>query len=115
MDARQAYRILLRLYPHDYRARFAIEMSSAFALAAEERRRKSGAVCLGFLVGELMDLVIGAGREWVAKTTTDRSLRGRSLPDVRMMRPPGVTRELWFTALCASAGQDEIEKITDRR
>jgi hypothetical protein len=40
--------------------------------------------------------MLGAGREWLAKLTTDRSVRGRYLPDLRMMRPVGVSRELWF-------------------
>jgi hypothetical protein len=42
---------------------------------------------------------MGAGREWLAKLTTEESVRGRSLPDPRMMRPVGVTRELWFASL----------------
>lgn len=82
----KAYGILLRLYPHDFRARFAAEMLITFERAAEERG----------LVAELIGLIIGAGREWIAKLTTDRSVRGRCLPDLRMMRPPGVPREVWF-------------------
>jgi len=83
----KAYGTLLRLYPSDYRARFAAEMLNAFERAAAERRGH---------VAELIGLMIGASREWIAKLTTDSSVRGRCLPDLRMMRPPGVPREVWF-------------------
>jgi hypothetical protein len=85
---RRAYRVLLRLYPADYRAMFAAEMARAFDRILEERR--------GILLAELSGVITGAAAEWVAKWTTDASVRGRSLPDLRMMRPPGVTKELWF-------------------
>jgi hypothetical protein len=83
---RAFFETLLRLYPADYRARFGTEMLNVLASASGGR---SGP-------GELIGLLIGAGREWIAKLTTDRSVRGRCLPDVRMMRPPGVPREIWF-------------------
>jgi len=35
----------------------------------------------------------------VAKLTSDRTIRGRRLPDCRMMRPPGVTRQQWAAGL----------------
>jgi len=38
-------------------------------------------------------MLTGAAAEWVAKLTTDSCLRGRSLPDRLMMRPPGVSWE----------------------
>ena len=85
---RRAYRVLLRPYPADYRAMFAAEMARAFDRILEERR--------GILLAELSGVITGAAAEWVAKWTTDASVRGRSLPDLRMMRPPGVTKELWF-------------------
>ena len=77
--------ILLRLYPRDYRAMFGREMRYAFEMAADERR-----------AAELMGLLAGAVREWVAKATTDKAVRGRALPDLMMMRPAGVTREVHF-------------------
>jgi hypothetical protein len=118
MDLRRAYRTLLRLYPSDYTALFALEMQNALEQAAEERRLQSRAVFVRFLLGEFIDLLIGAGAEWIAKLTTDSSVRGRCLPDLRMMRPPGLPRELWFAATCRNAGQaslpDEVMEAQDR-
>ncbi len=87
---KRAYRILLRLYPRDYRAMFAREMLRSFEVAASERR------AAGFVTVELMGLVRGALLEWIAKLTTDKSVRGRVLPDLMMMRPPGVPKEVHF-------------------
>ncbi len=84
------YRALLALYPNDYRQAFAVEMLRAFDSAAAERRG------LRFHVEEMLGLLAGAAREWFAKLTTDRAVRGRTLPDIRMMRPVGVTRAEWF-------------------
>jgi hypothetical protein len=89
---RRAYRALLRLYPYDFRAAFAAEMLAAFASLGAERR---GA--------ELAGLPIGAAAEWIAKLTSDRSVRTRTLPDLRMMRPAGMPRDLWFGGIeCSS-------------
>jgi len=85
---KRAYRTLLRLYPADYRAMFAAEMTRAFDRLVEERH--------DCLAGELLGAVAGAAREWVAKWTTDPSVRGRSLPDLRFMRPPNIPKELWY-------------------
>jgi hypothetical protein len=85
--------MLLRLYPWDYRAAFSFEMLSTFEQRAEQRGR-----CWRFVAVELAALAIGAGREWIAKLTTDPIVRGRALPDVRLMRPPGIPREIWFRA-----------------
>jgi len=96
MSAPQTYRTLLRLYPADYRARFAAEMQNTFEHALEERRLRDRQVWMRFLTAEFLSLLKGAAADWIAKWTTDRVVRGRSLPDVRMMRPPGITREVWF-------------------
>ncbi|HTS32195.1 MAG TPA: hypothetical protein VMH81_40270 [Bryobacteraceae bacterium] len=110
------YRTLLRLYPNDYRALFAAEMSRAFRQAAEERRRQCGPAFVGFLLSELAGLLIGASAEWISKWTTDRSVRGRSLPDLRMLRPPGVPREVWFAGACLSAPDTSLpEELIDAR
>ena len=93
---RQAYEILLRLYPRDFRAAFSPEMLMAFERSAVERRAQGTADYIGFAASELIGLVIGAAREWIAKLTTDCSLRGRSLPDRRIMRPPGVPWEAYY-------------------
>ena len=96
MSAEQACRTLLRLYPSDYRALFALEMQNAFECAVQEHRLLGKLVFIRFLLGELIGLLSAVGAEWIAKLTTDSSIRGRCLPDLRMMRPPGVSRELWF-------------------
>ena len=95
MRVRRTYRTLLRLYPADYRARFAREMQNAFE-RAQERRLLSRPDFIRFLLREFTGLLTGAGAEWIAKLTTDSAVRGRCLPDLRMMRPPGVPRDLWF-------------------
>ncbi len=86
---RRAYKNLLRLYPYDYRALFAAEMLTAFEESAAERRG------FGWAVAELTSVVAGAVTEWIAKFTTSDSIRGRCMPDWRMMRPTGVTQEAW--------------------
>jgi hypothetical protein len=83
---RRAYRTLLRLYPADYRAMFAAEMERAFDQLADERS----------VLTESIGVIAGATAEWIAKWTTDPVVRGRTLPGIRMMRPPGITREVWF-------------------
>ena len=89
---KRAYRTLLSLYPYDFRAAFAAEMLAAFT-SVEARRRPA----------ELAGLLTGAAAEWMAKLTSDNSVRGRGLPDLRMMRPAGMPRELWFaSAECSS-------------
>jgi hypothetical protein len=89
---KRAYRALLGLYPYDFRAAFAGEMLAAFAEVGPERR---GA--------ELAGLPTGAAAEWVAKIASDPAVRGRTLPDLRMMRPAGMPRELWFAGIeCSS-------------
>lgn len=91
-----AYTFLLRLYPRDYRAMFALEMRNAFEITANDIRSGGRTAFLRFAVVELLGLAIGAVSEWIAKLTTDKSIRGRALPDLMMMRPPGVTREVHF-------------------
>jgi hypothetical protein len=95
---KRAYEILLRLYPRDYLARFAVEMSTAFEEAAAERRPQGRSAYLRFAVAELLGLTMGAAVEWLAKLTTDTSTRGRTLPDRLLMRPPGVSWEAHYAA-----------------
>jgi hypothetical protein len=105
MKFTRAYRTLLRLYPEDYKAMFSAEMLNAFEKATEERRAQGGLILVRFILAELAGLIIGAGVEWIAKLTTDKALRGQCLPDLRMMRPPGVPHEVWFASACMSSGQ----------
>jgi hypothetical protein len=83
------YRALLHFYPRDYCDAFAGEMLEAFESAAAERRHVGS---------EFAGLLSGAAKEWIAKLTTDRAVRGRCLPDLRMMRPAGASKEAWFSA-----------------
>jgi len=85
---KRVYRVLLRLYPRDFRALFAGEMQRAFEIACEERRASGVRECLGLLKG--------AFAEWMAKLTTDNAIRGRVLPDRLLMRPPGVSWEAHY-------------------
>jgi hypothetical protein len=93
---RLAYQTLLKLYPADYRASFTAGMLAAFENAAEDGRRRGSAAAVRLALVELTGLLTGAAAEWIAKLTTDRCVRGRCLPDLRMMRPVGVSRESWF-------------------
>ena len=115
MDALRAYKALLRLYPADYRDSFDAEMANAFERMAEEHRTRGKAAYAGFATAELASLVVGSVAEWIAKATTDSTVRGRSLPDLRKMRPAGVPRETWFApAARASALPDEVEDAQGR-
>ena len=110
MIAVRAYRTLLRFYPSDYTALFAAEMARAFQRAAEEQRARGRGVIVRFALRELIGLVVGAAAEWAAKLTTDRSIRGRCLPDLRMMRPTGVPQALWFAGASAAAGNSSLPR-----
>jgi hypothetical protein len=103
---RSLYKAFLRLYPWDYSNAFSADMTAAFDQACEERRRRGRRHFVRFATNELAGLIWGAQKEWLAKLTTHEAVRGRSLPDLRMMRPVGVTRELWF----ASTGEQEAGK-----
>ncbi len=103
---KRAYQTLLRLYPADYKASFAAEMLNTFVKRAEECRAQRPRRLLQFGLVELMSVTIGAVIEWTSKLTTDRSVRGRYLPDLRMMRPAGVPQRSWFAGACASVSSD---------
>jgi hypothetical protein len=90
------YITLLRLYPRDYRAMFGREMRRAFEITANDCRAAGRACFRHFVLTELTGLMKGAASEWIAKLTTDRTIRGRAVPDLVMMRPVGVTREAHF-------------------
>ena len=86
---RMAYRVLLRLYPYDYRLWFADAMRASFDTDSPFR--------------ELCGLALSCIAEWIAKWTTDAAVRGRALPDWRMMRPVGVALRDWFEATPCSS------------
>jgi hypothetical protein len=98
----RAYESALRLYPADYRARFAGEMLTAFEQAVTDHQGAGTVASVRFAVAELTALVSGIGAEWLAKLTSDKAARGRCLPDRRLMRPAGVTREEWAAGLDAT-------------
>ncbi len=93
---RRIYATMLRLYPRDFRASFTSEMLTAFDRSAGDRRAQGQSAYIRFALTELIGVVMGAGKEWLAKLSTDSSLRGRSLPDRLMMRPPGVPWEAYY-------------------
>jgi hypothetical protein len=109
----RAYQAILGLYPADYRALFSEEMLRAFKVAARDRQAQGKRVFYGFVLAEWMGLMAGAVAEWTAKLTTDAAVRGRTLPDLRMMRPPSIARELWFAG--ASAGAPDEVMAAQRR
>ncbi|HEV2445195.1 MAG TPA: hypothetical protein VGS58_04715 [Candidatus Sulfopaludibacter sp.] len=89
---RRAYRLILRLFPFDYRLWFAAEILAAFDRAHRE----------GGTARELAALAAALPAEWIAKLSTDPAVRGRALPDVRMMRPVGIPQHVWFRRPCSS-------------
>jgi hypothetical protein len=90
---RRLYRLILHAYPYDYRLWFAQEMLAAFEQALSE----------GHGLREVAGTAARCPIEWFAKIRTDPATRGRALPDVRMMRPVGVTRQVWFgRSTCSS-------------
>jgi hypothetical protein len=125
MNIRRAYNALLRLYPSDHRAVFADEMLSVFEQASEESRMRGRAGLIRFAVAELSGTLMCAGAERVAKLAYDvyrsanltrhfylvadwvakliyamyysnSSFRSRCVPDLRMVRPAGVSWESWY-------------------
>jgi hypothetical protein len=79
---------------------FSADMTTAFDEACQEQRRRGRQAVYSALqrASSLAGLIWGAGSEWLAKLTTEESVRGRYLPDLRMMRPVGVSQELWFAS-----------------
>lgn len=93
---KRVYQAILRLYPYDYRASFTSEMTAAFDQTALDRRAQGLSAYLRFCFAELTNLAFATSQEWMAKLTTAKMIRARTLPDLRMMRPPGVSREEHF-------------------
>jgi len=85
-------------------------MLTAFDSSAHERRAMGRSAYLRFALAELASLVVGAGKEWSAKFKTDRSLRGRSLPDRLMMRPPGVPWEAYYGNTLVKAPESALPR-----
>jgi len=77
-------------------------MSAVFEEAITHHRLGSTTTFVRFAFAELTALVSGLRSEWIAKLRSDHAARGRHLPDCRMMRPAGVTREQWAAGLAAT-------------
>jgi hypothetical protein len=95
------YRLLLCLYPREYRTLFALEMIVVFVQAAKDRRRQGSASVVRFAAAELAGLLSGACAEWIARSSylifhTNSYITGRCLPDRLTMRPAGVSRESYY-------------------
>src|SRR5690348_1057828 len=88
---RRMYELLLGLYPEEVRTSFAPEMSDVFAQVADDRRREGWFPFFAFVLGELLGLLTGAAE-------AHRAARQPVL-DLRLMRPPGVSRQLYADAL----------------
>jgi len=67
-------------------------MTAAFVTATNEHR----AARARFLAAELTALLLAIASEWTAKLTANPLVRARNLPDLRKMRPAGVSKEAWF-------------------
>jgi hypothetical protein len=106
---KRVYQTLLQLYPADYKALFAEEMSNTFEKADEERRAKGALHFMRFAFAELSGLLIGAATEWASKLTTGRSVQDRFSPGLRQIQLAGA---------CASPDsgrtQDEVAETEKR-
>ena len=96
-----AYKALLRLYPPEYREIFANEMLSVFEEVLQEHRRRGALRLLSFLFTELVSIINGALKEWIARFTYSlyhsNSYISRScMPNRLLMRHAGVAREAYF-------------------
>lgn len=93
-------------------------MVTSFENSAAECRTQGRSAYFRFTLREFAGGLNGAAAEWIAKFTTDRSMRGRSLPDRLMMRPPGVPWEAYYGDALAqhstSALPDEVMEAQRR-
>jgi hypothetical protein len=88
-------------------------MASAFEEASQDRRRRGRGVYVRFVLAELAGLAMGAGIEWIAKLTTDASVRGRSLPDRLLTHPRGVPWEAHYAGAFLPDEVKQAQQQTD--
>lgn len=100
---RQAYKLLLQLYPADYRASLAAEMLATFEEASEERRDCGWLVFGRFAFEEVTGVVVGATKEWIARIANNVLYPDRSSSPadaarrlLEKMRTPWVSSESFF-------------------
>lgn len=80
MFLREAYSILLRLYPADFRDEFGVEMVAVFEQAAADRREHSAAGIFLFVAREMLGLMAGAVRERVFHRGASRTCEPLQFP-----------------------------------
>jgi hypothetical protein len=123
-----AYKLLLLLYPPEYRAEFAEEMLATFAESAQERRERGYVVFARFVMEEINGVLSGAAKQWIEKITSIARTRNKvpyfdssAAADaarilLQNMRTPWVSRETFFkitdlicdSGLSASASQTSL-------
>lgn len=89
----RVYAWLLRMYPRGDRALFSAEMLATFKEAAKEHRGRGWTVFARFALEEILGLLAGAVRAWLAAWREAPAL------DLTKMRPPGVPRQAYAEAL----------------
>jgi len=94
---KRCYDMLLRLYPRDLQVLFSAEMSEVFRKGEDERRAEGWAAFARFALGELLGLVAGAAAEWSARLAG--AVHGERSLDLTKMRPAGVSRQTYGTAV----------------
>ncbi len=67
---KQVFDFLLRLYPAEYRAMFADEIRSVLHKSREDHRKKGTLAFFVLEIREALGLLIGLGREWIARLTS---------------------------------------------
>jgi len=76
---KRAYELLLILYPRAHRDQFAEEMKQVFEAAAGERRGQGSASYARFALSEIIGLMAGAARAWLAPEHAARLAAARYL------------------------------------
>jgi hypothetical protein len=88
---RKIYRAILQLYPPEYRALFAAEMTQTFDQAALYHRKRGPGAFPRFAATELTGLLSGLATEWVARWTAQGRYMSSSLEPVNDSNlPPNI-------------------------
>ncbi len=87
------FQMLLRLYPPGQRDLLEEEMAWVFGEAAAEHRARGRWAYARFTAAEIVGLLLGCIRAWMRDRRTDESI------DLRLMRPPEMSRKKYITAL----------------
>ena len=87
------FQMLLRLYPPGQRDLLEEEMAWVFGEAAAEHRARGRWAYARFATAEIGGLLLGCARAWMRERVGDRGI------DLRLMRPPEVSKKKYVTAL----------------